>query len=567
MASKQEKVEPGLLRRVLPVASWLPAYRGSWLAPDILAGITIWAILVPEALAYAEIAGVPVQYGLYAAPLALLAYAVFGGSRRLVLGPSSTAAIVSAAVVAPLAASGSDRFLSLTIALALMVGVLLLAAGIIRLGFIASFLAKPVLKGFITGLAFTIAVGQSGKLFGVHLSGGTALQQLISLFRGAGDWTLLPIVVGAGCLALLFIFSRFFPKVPAAIIALVAATLLAFALDLGGHGLALVGTVPRGLPGWSLSGIALEDLYHLLPGALALALIVYTESIAVAKTDANKYKYEINPNQEMVACGISNIGAGLFQGFTVSGSLSRTAADEAAGGKSQIAALVCAVLTFLTMLFLTGLFKYLPEATLAAIVMHALWHYFDITELARYFRVRKSDFILSLASLLGVILFGVMPGILAAILLSLIFLLQRVSHPNSAVLGRKPGGTYFSDIKIHPDYETIPGILIYRFDAVLAFPNAERFSSEARHLVSEADPPARVLILDFEMISDMDTTASDQFTILLSELEEKGVTLYMARVHQAVCSFMEKDGLVEKIGRDNIFPRVMDAVASAERVQ
>jgi sulfate permease, SulP family len=326
----------------------------------------------------------------------------------------------------------------------------------------------------------------------------------------------------------------------------------------------LVGDVPGGLPVWSLSGLALEDLYHILPGALALALVVYTESMAVAKTDANKYEYEIGPNQEMSACGLANIGAGLFQGFPVSGSLSRTAADEAAGGKSQLASLFCALLIFLTMLLLTGLFKYLPEATLAAIVIHALWHYFNPAELVRYFRVRKSDFVLSLAALLGVLLFGVMPGILAGVVLSLALLLERVSNPNVAVLGRKPGGTSFADTKVHPEYETIEGLVIFRFGAALVFPNAERFSSEALALISEATPPTRALVLDFEMISDMDTTASDQFDVLLSKLEKKGVSLRMARVHQAVRDFMEKDGLVEKVGEDNIYPRVMDAVAALE---
>jgi len=564
VAGNPQEERPGFLGRNAPVTQWLPRYQRAWLTSDLVAGITVWALLVPEALAYAQIAGVPVQYGLYAAPFALLAYAIFGGSRRLVVGPTSTVAIISASVIAPLAAAGSERFLSLTIALAIMTGVVLAAAGIARLGFVAKFLAKPVLQGFIFGLAITIAMGQAGKLFGIHTTGDTALQKLISIFQQIGDWRLLPFVMGAGCLAVLFLLSRYIPRLPAAIIVVAIATVLAYTLDLGAHGLVLVGKVPGGFPGWHLAGITLEDLYHLLPGALAVALVAFSESIAVAKSDADKYDYRIDTNQEMIANGLSNVGAGLFQGFAVNGSLSKTAASDAAGGKTQLSSLVTAALVFLTLLFLTPLFKYLPEATLGAIVINALWDYFDPKWMARYYRVRKVDLGLALAALLGVVLFGVLPGILAGVVLSLALLLNRVGSPYTAVLGREPGGTRFADIKNHPDYETIPGILMYRFDAVLVFPNAELFSTEVRALVGSTEPPVEVVIIDCEVISDMDTTASDQFLYLVSALEKLGVSVYLARIHEPVREFMSRDGLIETIGEDNIFGRVMDAVEAYE---
>ncbi len=357
-----EKQSP--LHRFLPVTAWLPGYERAWLTGDVVAGLTIWALLVPEALAYAGIAGVPVQYGLYCAPLALLAYAVFGGSRRLVVGPSSTVAIVSASVVAPLAATGSSsRYLALTIALALMTGAVMLVAGLARLGFVSKFLAKPVLDGFIIGLAFTIAIGQAGKLVGVHTSGDTALQKTVSIFTQAGKWTWLPAVLGGACLVLLFLLEKYLPRLPAAIMAVVLATLAAYLLHLGSNGLSLVGKIPGGLPSWGLKGIGLEDLYHLLPGAVAVALVGFTESIAVAKEEAVRHDYEIDADQELVANGMSNIGAGLLQSFAVNGSLSKSAACETAGGNSQVASFFCALLTLATILFLTGLFTYLPEAT------------------------------------------------------------------------------------------------------------------------------------------------------------------------------------------------------------
>lgn len=557
--------KPTFLHRVLPVTDWFPHYERGWLTGDIMAGLTVWALLVPEALAYAGIAGVPVQYGLYAAPLALLAYAIFGGSRRLVVGPSSTVAIVSASVVAPLAAGGGDdRYIALTIALAVMVGAVLVAAGMARLGFVAKFLAKPVLDGFIIGLALTIAIGQAGKLLGVGTSGDTAVQKAVSILSKAGDWGWLPLLVGGGSIALLFLIGKYLPRLPAAIIAVIVTTLLAYLLNLSQHGLALVGDIPAGLPSWMLSGVGLEDLYHLLPGALAVALVGYTESIAVAKEDAARHDYEIDANQEMIANGVANLGAGLFQGFAVNGSLSKSAACETAGGRTQIVSVFCALLTLGTMLFLTGLFSYLPEATLGAVVIHALWKYFRWDGLVRLWRVRKPDFLLSAAALLGTLLFGVLPGIMIGVVLSLVLLIQRAGSPNSSVLGREPGGDGFADIMKNPTYQTIPGLLIYRFDAPLVFPNAERFAGELRALVKAAEPEVRSVIIDFEVMSDMDTTAGDQFSEVLAGLRRLGVTVMLARVHSPVREFMRIDGLLEEVGEENIYPRVMDAAAAFE---
>ena len=589
-----------LTQRLLPAAAWLPHYDRAWLRGDVVAALTVWALLVPEGLAYAGIAGVPPQYGLYAAPLALAAYALFGGSRHLIVGPTSTVAIVSAAVVAPLVAPGDDaRYLSLTIALALLAGVILVVAGLARLGLVAKFLAKPVLDGFVMGLAYTIAIGQVGKLVGVHLSGDTALQKTVSLFGQVSAWTWLPAVVGAGSLVLLLLLERYLPKLPAAIVTVVVATLLTYLLGLSDQGLAIVGHIPAGLPGWQLSGVTWEDVYHLLPGALAVALVGFTESIAVAKAEAARLDYEIDADQEMIANGLANVGAGLLQGFVVNGSLSKSAADETAGGKTQMVALVCAGLTLATVLFLTGLFTYLPEATLGAIVIVALRKYYSPQGLVRLFRVRRADFVLSAAALAGVLLVGVVPGVLLGVVLSLALLIMRESSPNSAVLGRSPEGDHFADLLTHPGHTVVPGLLIYRFDGPLVFPTTERFVHEVRALVragahgtpvaaqgggteaggqagtagdAAADaagpapgPPVRGVVLDLEAAADMDTTAADQLRSMVTALRTSGVRIMLARVHGPVREFMRRDGLLETLGAGELYPRVLDAVRSFER--
>ena len=550
------------MARHVPATEWIPTYERKWLAPDILAGLTVWALLVPEAMAYAGIAGVPPQYGLYAAPFALLAYAIFGGSKRLAVGPSATVAVVSASTIAPLAAAGSQRYLSLTIVLAIITGLLLIIAGLARMGFVAKFLAKPVLDGFIIGLAVMIAAGQVGKLLGVSAEGETAIQKIISIFQQVGKWDWIPFVIGITCLALLLLMGKYLPRVPGALVVVALATLLAYLLGLKDHGVALVGVIPTGLPSWQISGVSLLELVHLVPGALAVGLVGFSESIAIAKEDASKYNYGIDVNQEMIAVGLSNVGAGLFQGFAVDGSLSKTAAAETAGAKTQLSMFTTAVATLLTIMFLATLFKYLPEATLGAIVIHALWKFFSVKGLARLYRVKKGDFALSVAALAGVVFAGVMPGIIIGIVLSLVLLINRWSKPHAAVLGRDPSGTRYGDVKEHPDFKTIPGVLIYRYDAPLVFPNVDRFTCEVRDLVDSSEGEVKTVIVDGEVMHDMDTTASDQFTVLLNHLKSEGVVVLMARLHAPVRDFMKKDGVWEAVGEENIFPTVRDAVAS-----
>jgi len=549
-----------LLKKYLPIFAWLPVYRRSWFADDVVAGFTSWAATVPIAMAFAGIAGVPVQYGLYAACLSLVAYAIFGTSRNLQVGPTAAIAAVSAATVTSLAGGDAQRYITLTTLLAIVVGVILVLAGLLRAGFIAKLLAKPVLEGYIVGAAVFIAVGQAHKLFGIQTSGGNTFAEFADVFRQAGSWSWTTIAVGGGCLLLLFLLRRFVPKLPAALAVLALSIVLAYALDLAAHGVALVGEVPRGLSWITLSGAGAKDVVDLLPGALGLALLAFAESLAIAKALAGKRRREVEASQEMIALGAANLGAGLLQGFAVDASFSRTAIGEQAGGKTQLTSLICSALVFLT-LFLTWTLKYLPQATLGAIVIFAVSRLVVVEPFARLRRASRADYALALGSLFGVLVFGVMVGILIGVILSLAGLILRTSRPHSAVLGVDESGTQHGDIAERPECKPYsPYLIIYRFDAPLIFSNIDEFMDDIERLVEDADPRPRTVIVDGEMIYEMDTTASDGFMALHAALEEDGVELLLARVHAPVRAFMLRGGITEKVGEDNIFYTVRDAV-------
>ena len=418
-------------RRYVPLLDWLPRYDRGFLTRDVLAGLTVWALVVPESMAYASIAGVPVQYGLYAVPLALVGYVVFGSCRQLFVGPSATVASISAVAVAAASTSATNQsqFIALTAALALMVGVIYILLGLARMGFVARFFAKPVLDGFIIGLGLYIAVGQFPKLVGIPKPSGDTVQIFVDTVRDIGDWQGLTVVIGVISLAALFGLARFLPKAPGALIVVVLAILAVGAFDLEGEGVSVVGTVPTGFDFVSWSGITWGQIWDLVPGALAVVIVGFAQSVAIAKAYGAKGGYRIDASQEMIGYGAANLGAGALQGFTVTGSLSKSAAAEEAGGKSPILLVVTSAFVVLTILFLAGLFKNLPEATLAAVVIHAVSGMIDFSKLAHLWRVHRDEFVLALGALLGVIVIGILAGVLIGVLLSLGLLIRRLVRP------------------------------------------------------------------------------------------------------------------------------------------
>ena len=496
------------MKRFAPILVWLPGYDRHLLSQDGLAGLTVWALIVPESIAYAAIAGVPPQYGLYSVPLALIGYIVFGSCPQLFVGPSATVASISAVAVAAAATSATtaDQAIALTAVLALMVGVIYVLLGIARMGWVARFFAKPVLDGFIIGLGLYIAVGQLPKLVGISKPSGDTVKVFVDTVRDVGSWQWWTVAVGVISLGALFALARFVPKAPGALIVVVLAILAVKGFDLKDDGVAVVGSIPTGFDFVSWSGITWGELWALVPGAIAIVIVGFAQSVAIAKAYSAKGGYKVDASQEMIGYGAANIGAGALQGYTVTGSLSKSAAAEEAGGKSPVLLAVTSVAVLLTILFLAGLFEDLPEATLAAIVIHAVSGMIDFTKLTQLWRVHRDEFVLAAGALLGVILIGIFAGVVIGVVLSLGLLIHRLDHPHIAILGRDRTGTAFVDVAEHADAIAIPGLLIHRFEAPLVFANAEVFTDDVLAAVAAADPAPRAVILDFAAVPDVDST-------------------------------------------------------------
>jgi sulfate permease, SulP family len=523
-----------------PVFRSLRGYQRSWLRGDAVAGLTVWAVLVPEALAYASIAGVSPVVGLYAAPAALLLYAAFGSSRHLVTGPMSATAALSAAAVAQLATQGSDQFVQLTVALAITTGVAAVLAGLLRLGFLASFISEPVLKGFIIGLALTIVAGQLPKLFGVEGGEGDFFEKLVDLIAHLGDTHWLTLALGLVSLALVLGLRRLAPVVPGSLIAVLFGIVVVWALGLDDRGVDIVGHIDSGLSSLGLPEVAAADYLALAPSAIGVMLVGFAEGLGAAKAYAAQHHYEVDANRELLGLGAANLGAGLSSGMVVNGSLSKTAVNGSAGARSQVSGLVVAALTVLTLLFLTGLFETLPEATLAAVVIAAVIELIDIPGLITLYRVAtrqlrgiygvaaRPDFLAALAALGGVLVFDTLPGLFIGIAVSLLLLLYRASRPHVAVLGQVPGADgHYGDILRHPENRQAAGIVVLRLESGLFFANADAVRDVIR--AHAAEPGIRAVVLDAETIPYVDVTAARMLLQLGGDLEREDVRLVMAR--------------------------------------
>ena len=451
----------------------------------MVAGLTVWAVLVPSALAYATIAGVPPVVGLYAAPAALILYAALGSSRQLITGPSAAAAALSAAIVGNAVAGNGDQFVATTAALAICVGLAALVAGLLRLGFRANFISEPVLKGFIVGLALTVIAGQVPKLFGVEPGHGDFFERAWDFLTNIDETDGLTLLVGVGSLAVLFGIPRVAPAIPGTLVAVVLGIGAVELFDLGAHGVAIVGSIDPGLPSLALPDVSLDRFGGLMAAALGVMLVGFAESLGTAKTYAQRENQEIDPNRELIGLGAANLGAGISGGFAVNGSLSKTAVNSTAGGRTQLVGLIVAGLTMLTLLLLTGFFESLPVATLAAIVIVALIDLIDLAALRDFYRVYSSrlgraygfaaraDFIAAVAAMLGVMIFGTLAGLFTGVLISLLLLLYRASRPPVAELGRVPGVSgHFSDLDRHPENRRVEGIAVLRIEGGLFFANA-----------------------------------------------------------------------------------------------
>ena len=549
--------------RYLPILEWLPNYQRGWLTADTIAAFTVWALLVPEAMGYASLAGMPPETGLYAAPLALLAYAIFGTSRQLVVGPSSTVAILSFSTVSVLADQGSEEFIALTIVLALIVGAIFVISGVARLGWVSDFMAKPVLDGFIIGLALTVALGQVNKIFGVEAEGDNFWMELGDLVSNLGDTNLETALVGLGALAFLFIIAAFAPRLPGALIVVALGILAVHLFGLEDRGVHVIGDISAGLPDFGLPDFSVlegSDLADLLPGAFGIVLVGYAESVAIARKYAAKYKYEIDPSQELIALGMANAGSGFSGGFVVDGSLSRTAAGVTSGQKSQMASLISVVLVLITLVAFTWLFEDLPEAILAAIVIHAVWHLIDFGKFRHFYQVSPATALLAGVCTLGVLSIDILTGLIIAIVLSLGIVIFRASRPNIPRLGKVPDQDVYRDLDEYPENQAVSGLVILRIDAGLFFANAQYFRDRVRQLVTEAEPSARAVLVDAEAVYRLDFTAAVMLKELASEMEDESIELLFARVKHPVRQMMRRSGVEEAVGGSDFFLTVSEGV-------
>ncbi|CDH45465.1 SulP family inorganic anion transporter [Candidatus Contendibacter odensensis] len=544
----------------MPILEWLSQYRFAWLRDDLIAGLTVWAVMVPTALAYTGIAGVPAVVGLYTIPLALLAYAVFGTSRALVVGPDSATALLSAHTVSALMAQHSGDYGALTSSLALLVGVLFCSFGVLRMGWIAHFISQPVMKGFIQGLALVTMMSQLPKLFGVENVGGNFFQAVWALFQQGPNTHLPTLGVGLGSLVLLFALSYFFPKSPAALITVVAAILAVSCFDLHEQGVAIVGVIETGIPPFGLPHFQSADAIGLLQGALAIVLLNYAESLGTAKAAALITGGSLNPNQELVGLGMANLGSSLSSGFVVAGSLSQSAVSMTAGGKTQMAALFHTVFIILTLLFLMPLFKNLPEAALGVIVIKAMIQMLDFGYLKQLRVVSYSEFSLALVVYVGVLALGVLPGIGLGVVFSLIALIYHAAHPGTAILGKVHGKDMYRNVLRRADAKTLPGLLIFRLDSDLFFINADYCAERIRHHVAAAAEPVCEVLIDAETINRIDMTATDMLSKLHTELAQKNTTLSMARVRDSVRVLLKQTEVEQRIGSDHIYDSITQGV-------
>lgn len=550
------------VERWVPGLRLLREYQRSWLGSDLVAGLVLTALLVPVGMGYAQAAGLPPITGLYATIVPLVAYAAFGPSRVMVLGPDSSLAAVIAAVILPLGGEHPETAVALAGALAVLTGLIILVAGMAKLGFVTELLSRPVQLGYLYGIAVTILVGQLPRLCGFSIEGRGLLPEIRDFAQGVADGQVnrAALAVGVTGIAVILVLKRFRRTVPGVAVAVLIGIAAVAILDLDAEGVRVLGVLPQGLPTFAFPAVELADLGALFGGALGIALVAVADTTVLSQSLAAQREETVDPNQELRALGAANLAAGVFQGFAISSSASRTPVAVAAGARSQLTPLVGALAIALLLVAAPGLLRDLPLPILAAVVITAALGLIDAPAVRRLYKVRRSEFVLWLAAFGGVALLGVLRGIFVAIVLSLGDFVRRAWRPHDAVLGREDELKGYHDIDRHPNARLIPGLLLYRFDAPLFFANAGYFRRRVRRLVAEATHPVRWVVVAAEPITDIDTTAADTLRQVLEELRQQQVTLAFAELKGPVKDRLERYGLYDAVGPDRFFPTVGTAV-------
>jgi high affinity sulfate transporter 1 len=555
-------------RAYLPGLALVTSYQRAWLPRDIVAGLVLSALLVPQGMAYADLAGLPPVTGLYTSILCLLGYAVFGPSRILVLGPDSSLGPMIAATIAPLLLAGGDpaRAVLLASLLAVLVGVVMVVAGLAKFGFVADLLSKPTQIGYMNGLALTIIVGQLPKLLGFSVDAEGLLAEARGFVSGLarGEANTTAAILGVASLVGILLLNRLLPKLPSVLIVVVLAALAVNVFDLESHGVDTIGVLPQGFPPFTVPRVGWSDVPPLFIGALAIAVVALADTMSTASAFAARRSEQVRGNQEMIGIGAANIAAGFFQGFPVSTSGSRTAVAEQAGSRSQVTGVVGAAVITLVLVFATSAMQYVPQPTLGAIVIAAALSLADVAGTRRLWGQRRMEFYLSIIALLGVALLGVLPGILVAVILSILNVFRRTWWPHQAELGRVEGISGLHDTERYPHAELLPGLVVYRFDAPLIFANARMFG-EALRAIAEQRQGLRWLVIAAEPVTDVDTTASDMLQELDVWLNERGVSLVFAEMKDPVREKIERYELTRTIDPAHFFRTLDEAVAAYVR--
>lgn len=555
-----------MVRRFVPIVSWLPHYERAWVSGDMIAGFTIWGLLIPEMIAYASLAGLPPQAGLYTLLASLVLYAVFGTSRHLVVAGTSASAVLVFSAVTALHPHDAAKYASLAAGVIILAGIFFIIAGLLRLGFITQFLSRPVMAGFVFGLAIFVTVSQLPKLFGLEKGEGDTIRQLAHIIDNLGSTSVVTLAVGIAALVVLFGLERFAPRIPGGLVVLVLGITISSIFDLASHGVATIGEIPTGLPSIGLPSLSVSELWVLIPSALGMVLVIFSEALGAAETFAEKHHYRIDPNQEMIALGAANLGSGLLGGLAGGGSLSQTAVNEGAGARSEMSPIFASALSLVTVIALTPLFKDLPDAVLGALIIHAVFKLMKVAEMRSFYRLVPREFYLGLATLLGVIVLDVLPGLLIGVGSSILLLIYRASRPHVSILGADPAnpGTYV-DVRRHPEAVPVPGVLVARPNGELLYVNAQNLRDAIEVEMKHPGPATRVVIIDLDANDEIDITTADMLNKLADSLERQDSRLVLTHVHQPVLQVAREAGLLKKTGDDHIFPDIATAIEWARR--
>ena len=544
-----------------PTLAALRGYGRASFRADLVAGIVLSALIVPAGMAYAQATGLPPITGLYATVGPLIAYFLIGPSRTLVMGPDSAIIAPVAATIIPLAGGDPGRSVALAAALAMMVGLICIAAAAARLSFLTDLLSAPVRIGYMNGIAVTVIVSQVPKLLGFPVHASDFLGESIGIVGGVIDGKVVPValLIGASALVVILVLRRAVPRLPSVLVAVILATLVVTAFKLADQ-VAVVGEVPRGFAAVGIPAVSLADLMALVPGALGIALVAFTDTSVNSRTFNARRGESVDPDHELGALGVSNVASGLIGGFPISSSATRTPVAEAAGARTQMTGLVGAGVVVLLLVAVPGLLTNLPSTALGAIVITAALSLFDLAGARRLLRIRRSEFGLSVVAFLGVVVFGVLPGIGIAVGLSLVGFIRRAWHPHDTVLGRVPNYKGYHDVQRHPDARQVPGLLLYRWDAPIFFANADHFLHRARAVIRGVDPPVRWLVVSAEPVTDIDTTAADALEELITDLARAGIGLHFAEMKGHVKDRLKDYGIYQRLGDAAFHPTVGTAV-------